>query len=81
MSSQRSELFDHEGMLADPNLAFPLQRLRELVSRGRLGSLASGHLSFMGSITAPGRLVQQSAPAAADLLVEDQVDLALLVPV
>jgi hypothetical protein len=35
----------------------------------------------MGSITAPGRLIRDSAPAMADLLVEDQVDVALLVPV
>ena len=80
-NSQRSELFDHRGMLEDPNLAFPLDRLRELVARGRLGSLATANLSFMGSITAPGRLVQETAPAAAALLVKDQVDLALLVPV
>jgi D-proline reductase (dithiol) PrdB len=35
----------------------------------------------MGSITAPGRLIKQSAPAAAALLVEDHVDVALLLPV
>lgn len=80
-NSQRSELFDHSGMLEDPNLAFPLDRLRELIVRGRLGSLATANLSFMGSITAPGRLVQETAPAVAALLVKDQVDLALLVPV
>ena len=81
VSSQRSELFDHRGMLEDPNLAFPLDRLRELVARGRLGSLATANLSFMGSITAPGRLVQQTAPEGAAILVQDQVDIALLVPV
>ena len=80
-NSQRSEAFDHRGMLEDPNLAFPLDRLRELVARGRLGSLATANLSFMGSITAPGRLVQQTAPEAAAILVQDQVDIALLVPV
>lgn len=35
----------------------------------------------MGSITAPGRLIRRSAPEAAALLVEDEVDLALLTPV
>jgi hypothetical protein len=35
----------------------------------------------MGSITAPGRLLKQTAPAAAQLFVEDTVDVALLVPV
>jgi hypothetical protein len=35
----------------------------------------------MGSITAPARLVRESAPAAAQVLVADRVDVALLVPV
>ena len=35
----------------------------------------------MGSITAPGRLVKQTAPAAAARLVADAVDVALLVSV
>jgi hypothetical protein len=34
----------------------------------------------MGSITAPGRLVAETAPQAADLLAADGVDVALLVP-
>lgn len=78
---QRSEAFDHSGIREDPNLAFPLDRLRELASRGRIGSVARRHLSFMGSITAPGRLVRDTAPEAAGLLVDDRVDAALLVPV
>ena len=78
---QRSEAFDHGGIREDPNLAFPLERLRELAARGRIGSLGPRHLSFMGSITAPGRLIRDTTPEAAGLLVEDQVDAALLVPV
>jgi D-proline reductase (dithiol) PrdB len=77
----RSESFDHAGMIADPNLAFPFQRVRELAERGRIGSVNDRHLSFMGSITAPGRLVQESAPEAGRLLAADEVDVALLVPV
>jgi D-proline reductase (dithiol) PrdB len=80
VESQRSELFDHAGIRQDPNLAFPLERLRELAA-GRIGSVAPRHLSFMGSITAPGRLVRDTAPAAARLLVEDGVHAAVLVPV
>ena len=68
-------------MVADPNLAFPLDRARELAALGLVGSLNRRHLSFMGSITAPGRLVRHTAPEAARLLVEDGVDVALLVPV
>jgi D-proline reductase (dithiol) PrdB len=79
--THRSESFDHAGVREDPNLGFPLERLRELAAAGRIGSVAPRHLSFMGSITAPARLVKRSAPAAARLLIEDEVDLALLVPV
>lgn len=78
---QRSETYDHEGLRTDPNLAFPADRLRELVARSRIGSLSRSFLSFMGSISAPGRLIKESAPAAAEVLLAEGVDVALLVPV
>jgi D-proline reductase (dithiol) PrdB len=77
----RSDAFDRGPLTADRNVAFPLDRLRELVAEGVVGAAAPRHLSFMGSITAPGRLVRETAPAAARLLLEDGVDVALLVPV
>jgi D-proline reductase (dithiol) PrdB len=79
--SHRSQSFDHSGIQADPNLGFPIERVRELAASGRIGSMNHRHLSFMGSITAPGRLTRDSAPQAAKLLVEDGVEIALLVPV
>ncbi len=81
IDTHRSESFDHSGLQADPNVAFPIDRVRELVSRGRIGSLNRRHLSFMGSITAPGRLVRNTAPGVARQLATDGVDVALLVPV
>lgn len=81
VESHRSRSFDHSGIRSDPNLAFPLDRLRELVRSGRIGSINHRHLSFMGSITAPGRLIKHTAPDAARLLATDEVDVALLVPV
>ena len=78
--AHKSDAFDQSGFLADRNLGFPLERLREMAARGEIGSLNSRALSFMGSITAPGRLVKETAPAAADLLVADGVDAAFLVP-
>ena len=77
----KSDAFDHAGIRQDPNLAFPLERVRELAESGRIASVAPRHLSCMGSITAPGRYIKETAPAAAQVFVEDQVDLALLVPV
>jgi D-proline reductase (dithiol) PrdB len=76
---QRSEDFDHTGFEADRNVGFPLDRLREMEGAGEF-VLAPRHLSFMGSITAPGRLTKETAPAAADLFVADGVEAALLVP-
>jgi D-proline reductase (dithiol) PrdB len=79
--AHRSSAFDQMAALKDRNLVFPLDRFRELVARGEVGSLNHRHFSFMGSITAPGRLVSESAPHVAAKLREDQVDAVFLVPV
>ena len=81
LDTHRSETYDHSGIAADANLAFPLDRLRELARDGVIGSLAPRHFSLMGSILAPGRLMRDTAPAIAASLVRDEVDVALLVPV
>ena len=81
IDTHRSETFDHTGLREDPNVAFPIDRVRELTEKGRIGPVNRRHLSFMGSITAPGRLMRQTAPEAARCLVADGVDVALLVPV
>ena len=81
IDTHRSRSYDHTGLHSDANLAFPLDRARELVAQGRVGSLANEHVSLMGSITAPGRFVRDIAPQAATRLRDDGVDIALLVPV
>ena len=58
--THRSEFFSHQSLAADPNLDFPIDRLRELVSRGRGGDSNRRHLWFMGSIAASGRLLRDS---------------------
>jgi D-proline reductase (dithiol) PrdB len=78
--SQRSSDFDQTGARQDANLVFPLDRFRELVERGEIGGLNHRHFSFMGSISAPGRLISDSAPQVAKILREDGVDAAFLVP-
>ncbi len=77
----RSSAFDHSGVEADKNLALPIHRFQELVERGRIGSLNHRHFSFMGSVSAPGRLVSKTAPEAAELLHQDGVDAVFLTPV
>lgn len=81
IETHRSESFDHTGLRRDPNLAFPIDRVRELAERKRIGSVNRRHLSFMGAITAPGRFMRDTVPQAARWLVQDSVDVALLVPV
>jgi D-proline reductase (dithiol) PrdB len=81
IDTHRSDSFDHEGMVRDPNLAFPIDRVRELVESRRIQSVSEEHISFMGSITAPRRLIRDTAPEIARRLLESQVDVALLVPV
>lgn len=77
----RSRSWDHSGVEKDRNLAFPIDRIRELVESGRIGSISEHFLSFMGSITAPGRLRRDHLPRAAEILVAEGVEVALLVPV
>jgi D-proline reductase (dithiol) PrdB len=81
VDSHRSSSYDHSGVHADPNLGFPLDRLRELADAGAIGAVNHRHFSLMGSITAPGRLTTRSAPAVADALAADGVDAVLLVPI
>ena len=78
---QTSEAFDHGPVDADRNAVLPIEPLRALAELGEVGSTAAQHLSFNGSITAPGRLVRQSAPKAAEVFRQDAVQAVLLVPV
>jgi D-proline reductase (dithiol) PrdB len=78
--AHKSDAFDQTGFRADRNLGFPLERLREMAARGEIGALNGRALSFMGSITAPGRLVKDTAPAAAALFEADGVEVAFVVP-
>jgi len=81
LETHRSDAFDHTGIRQDPNLAFPADRLREMAAAGLIGSLNHRYLSMMGSITAPGRLIKKTIPQVVPKLIEDQVDIALLIPV
>ena len=81
LETHRSASFDHAGVRSDPNLGLPLDRLHELAAEGEIGGVNHRHFSLMGSITAPGRLIQESAPAVAAALEADRVDAVLLVPI
>ena len=64
--------------LADVNVMFPIDRLRELVGDGVVGEVASLHFAFMGFIPNPRHLVAATAPAAAAALKARGVDAVVL---
>ena len=77
--SHISPNFDRTGFQADVNVAFPLDRLRDLAASGEIGSVADLHYSFMGA-TDPTLLEPASRELARHLLA-DRVDAVLLVPI
>lgn len=72
--------YDVRGSLADPNVNFPITRLRELQAEGRIGELASEAYSFMGAVSQL-RLLNHTGPEWVELFQEKGMDALLLVPV
>jgi len=77
--SHVSTNFDRSGFQQDWNIVFPLDRLRELVDEGIIGSLADFHYSFMGAVDPSD--MEPSARKMAAFLKKDRVNAVLLVPV
>ena len=78
--SHSSVNLDKSGFTEDVNLVFPIQRFKELATKGIFGSLASVHYSFMGA-GLPPESYEDSAGQVAGLLKQDQVDAVFLTPV
>ena len=72
---------DRTGFAADRNVAFPIDRLHEMAAAGDIGKVAPRHMSFLGSVFELSTFVLDTGPAAAKMLVEDEVDVVLLCPV
>ena len=81
INGHKSAAYDERGLETDPNLAFPLDRFKELETAGKIGSLNHRHFSFMGSITKPDALIEKTAPEVGQMLKSDSVDVAFLTPV
>ena len=75
--------FDRSGWIVDPNIVFPVDRLREMAAEGVIGSVADVHVSFMGAQIdhTLETIRMDTGPAAARALLDDDVDLVLLTPV
>ena len=80
VQSHTSLGFDHTGIYRDINVTFPIDRLREMCDRGEIGSLANNYYSYMGAILDVTGIIEDSGPAVASSLKEDNVDVVLLTP-
>ena len=65
----------------DPNVVFPIDTLRGLVSEGVIGTLATHAYTFMGGIYSARRVREELAPQLTERLLAERVDAVLFVPV
>ncbi|MDH3643455.1 MAG: glycine/betaine/sarcosine/D-proline family reductase selenoprotein B [Gammaproteobacteria bacterium] len=65
----------------DPNVVFPLKTLRDLAGSRRIGEVAANAYTFMGGIYSSRKVRDVLAPALADRIQKDEVDVVILVPV
>jgi D-proline reductase (dithiol) PrdB len=79
LMSHVSVNFDRTGFQRDLNVVLPVDRLRDLVEDGLIGSVAANHYSFMGATDPRG--MQEHARTVAGQLKTDRVDGVLLTPV
>jgi D-proline reductase (dithiol) PrdB len=80
IQSHNSIGFDRTAMYRDLNITFPMDRLRELAELGIIGSTTASYYSFMGAQTNPRRILEETGPEAARLLLEEGAGAALLTP-
>jgi len=80
IQSHTSIGFDRTPIMRDVNISYPIDRLRELVARGELGSLAPNGYSFMGAQRELTRIENETGPEVARRLRDDGADVALMTP-
>jgi len=73
--------YDHSDADRDINCIFPLDRLHELAAGGEIGNVSPRLWSgFMGRIYNRSKVMEESGPAFAAALKEDQVDILVAAP-
>jgi D-proline reductase (dithiol) PrdB len=73
--------YDKTDARSDPNVVFPIDTLRALVTEGFVGELSEHAYTFMGGIYSTRRVREELAPRLTQRLLAERADLALLVPV
>jgi hypothetical protein len=71
--------YDIRSAIRDPNVTFPIDRLREMRAQGDIGDLAQTFFSFPG-VTAQGRL-RRELQGWVERIQAENIDIMLLVPV
>jgi D-proline reductase (dithiol) PrdB len=75
------DYYNHSDADRDINCIFPIERLRELASEGVIGEVGPHHYSgFMGRIYTRSAVVNEAAPALAQRLRDQRIDVFVLVP-
>ena len=72
--------YDTTDANADPNVVFPIDRLRELAADGTVGELSPLHVGMMGWNPDGGHVRDVTAPAVAARLQEAGADVVVLTP-
>ncbi len=72
--------YDTTDANADPNVVFPIDRLRDLVADGTIGAASRIHLGMMGWNPNGAKVRDETAPAMARILRDASVDVVVLTP-
>jgi D-proline reductase (dithiol) PrdB len=72
--------YDTTDANADPNVVFPIDRLRELAAEGTIGAVGPLHIGMMGWNPDGARVRDETAPAVAARLRGAGVDVVILTP-
>jgi hypothetical protein len=72
--------YDHRFAKEDVNVNLPLDRLREMVAGGEIGSIAPTTHVLMGLVVDVAPLIHETIPRLVDRLRSEAVEAALLVP-
>jgi D-proline reductase (dithiol) PrdB len=73
--------YDLTAARSDANVVFPIDTLRALAAERFIGAVSRNAYAFMGGIYSSRKVRDLLAPAIAERIVNDEVELALLVPV
>jgi len=72
------EHYDHSDADQDPNVMYPIDRLRELATEGIIGGVANKHIGMMGYSMKLKQVYEETVPAIAKEINRSNADAVLL---